>query len=99
MGRELYLVLCENLEEWTGVGVGRRFKREEIYVYLWLIHIVVQQKLTQHCKAIILQLKINFKKDLTVTAPFTFSVVSLECSTFILRSVPIISPISQWCDI
>ena len=29
---------------------------------LWLIHIVVQQKLTQHCKAIILQLKI-FKKE------------------------------------
>ena len=25
-----------------------------------LIHIVVQQKLTQHCKAILLQLKINF---------------------------------------
>ena len=31
------------------------------YVYLWLIHIVVWQKPIQHCKAIILQLKINFK--------------------------------------
>ena len=28
---------------------------------LKLIHVVVQQKPTQHCKAIILQLKINFK--------------------------------------
>ena len=33
------------------------------YVYIQLIHIVVQQKLTQHCKAIILQLKISLKKD------------------------------------
>ena len=37
--------------------MGRRFKREGIYVYLWLIHTVVW-----HYKAIILQLKINFKK-------------------------------------
>ena len=40
-----------------------RFKRERIYVYLWLIHIVVWQKLTQHCKAIIPQLKINKLKN------------------------------------
>ena len=32
-------------------------------MYLWLIHIVVQQKLTQHCKAIILQLKNFLKKN------------------------------------
>ena len=30
--------------------------------YLTLIHVVVWQKPTQHCKAIILQLKINFLK-------------------------------------
>ena len=71
-----------------GLGVGGR-----------LIHIVLWQKRIQHCKAIIFQLKINLKKDLTFTARFTFSVVSLECSTFFLRSVPIISPISQQCDI
>ena len=40
--------------------VGRRLK-EGMYVYLQLIHTVVQQKLAQHCKAIILQLK--KKKD------------------------------------
>ena len=34
-----------------GSGVGGRSKREEIYVYIWLIDFVVQQKLTQHCKA------------------------------------------------
>ena len=31
------------------------------YMYLWLIHIVVWQKSTQFCKAIISQLKINVK--------------------------------------
>ena len=46
----------------VGGEVGGRFKREEIYVYLWLIHVVVRQKPIQHCKAIILQLKINFQK-------------------------------------
>lgn len=37
-------------------------ERGNIYIYLWLIHVVVQQKLIKHCKAIILELKINFKK-------------------------------------
>ena len=36
-------------------GVGGRSKREGIYVYIELIHFIVQQKLTQHCEAIILQ--------------------------------------------
>ena len=39
-----------------------RFKREGTYVYLWLSHVDVWKKPTQYCKAIILQLKINFKK-------------------------------------
>ena len=37
--------------------MGGRFKREGIYVYLWLIHVEVQQKTTKFCKAIILQFK------------------------------------------
>jgi hypothetical protein len=41
-----------------GWEVGGRFKTEETYIYLWLIH--VWQKPAQYCKAIILQLKINF---------------------------------------
>ena len=39
---------------WGG-ELGRRLKREGIYVYIQLIHFVVQQKLTQHCKTIIVQ--------------------------------------------
>ena len=45
-----------------GWGVGGRLMREGIYVYLYRIHIVVYQKPMQHCKAIILQFKINFTK-------------------------------------
>ena len=42
--------------------VGRRFKREVAYVYLWLIHVDVWQKPSQYYKAVILQLKIKFLK-------------------------------------
>lgn len=38
-------------------GEWGRFRREGTNVYLWLMHIVVQQKPTQYFKAIILQLK------------------------------------------
>ena len=42
--------------------VGVRFKREGACVYLWLIHTALWHKSAQYCKAIVLQLKINFKK-------------------------------------
>ena len=45
------------------MGGGGRLRMERIYVYLGLIHVVVWQKPTQHCKAIILQL--NFLKKIT----------------------------------
>ena len=38
-----------------GGGVGGRLKSERIYVHMYVIHMVIQQKLTQHCKAIIRQ--------------------------------------------
>ena len=48
-----------------GLGWGERFRREGIYIYLWLIHVEVRQKTTKFCKAMILQLKklIKFKKE------------------------------------
>ena len=42
-----------------GVRWGRGFKREGTFVYQCLLHADVRQKPTQHCKAIILQLKRN----------------------------------------
>ena len=39
--RKLKQGLCINIEGWE---MGGRFKREGIYVYLWLIHVEVWQK-------------------------------------------------------
>ena len=53
------MALCDDLvviEGWDGEG-GRETQEERIFVCVWLIHFVVQQKLMQHCKAIILQFK------------------------------------------
>ena len=36
--RKLKQGLWINLEGWDGREMGGRFKREEIYVYLWMIH-------------------------------------------------------------
>ena len=36
--RKLKQGLCINLERWDGRAMGGRFKKEGIYVYLWLIH-------------------------------------------------------------
>ena len=39
--RKLKQGLCISLEGWDGEEMGGRFKREEIYVYLWLIYVEV----------------------------------------------------------
>ena len=36
--RKLKQGLCISTEGWDGREMGGRFKREEIYVYLWMIH-------------------------------------------------------------
>jgi len=43
-------------------GAGRRLRKEGERVHLWLIHAVRQRNPTQHCRAIILQLKIKIKR-------------------------------------
>ena len=55
--REIGSVLCVDLEGWDRED-GREAQEGEdlgIYVCIWLIHFVVQQKLIQYCEAIILQ--------------------------------------------
>jgi len=37
----------------VGWGEWEKGPRRRRYVYMWLIHFIVQQKLTQHCEAII----------------------------------------------
>ena len=46
--------------EWEVEG---KFRRDETYAYLWLIHLDLGQKPTQHCKEIILQFKNKFLKN------------------------------------
>ena len=55
---------CDSVEGWD--EVGGQFKREGTYVNLWLIHVDVWQKLTQYCKAVIIQLKIKKKKRMSL---------------------------------
>ena len=55
--REISSVLCDHLEGWDKEG-GRETQEGGdmgIYICIQLIHFVIQQKLTHHCKAIILQ--------------------------------------------
>ena len=44
---------------WTSKEVGRCFKREDVYVALWLIHVGLWQKLW-YCKVIVPQSKVNW---------------------------------------
>ena len=46
-------MFCDDLDGWDE-GVGGGLKREEIYAYIWLIHVVVWQKPTQCYEATIL---------------------------------------------
>ena len=50
------MLLCDDLDRWNE-RVGGRLKRERIYVYIWPIHNVVQQKQTQYCKVLIIPIK------------------------------------------
>ena len=63
--REISTVLCDDLEGWDTEGGSEAQEGGDmgIYVYIQLIHFVVQQKLTQHCKAFILQKRCG-KKNL-----------------------------------
>ena len=50
-------MFCDHLQGYVREG-GRETQEGGdmgIYVYIELIHFVIQQQLTQHCKAIILQ--------------------------------------------
>ena len=50
-------VLCDHLEGWDREG-GRETQEGGdmgTYVYIQLIHFVIQQELTQNCKTMILQ--------------------------------------------
>ena len=64
-----------------GREMGGSFKREGIYVYLWVIHVEFRQKTTKFCKAIILQKK--KKKNSPHIITINFCILSI----FIKRSL------------
>ena len=41
---------------------GKKYKKEGMYVYIQMIHFAVQERLTQLCKANILQYKLILEK-------------------------------------
>ena len=55
--REIISMLCKYLEGWDSVGAREAQEGGDmvIYVGIWLIHFVAQQKRAQYCEAIILQ--------------------------------------------
>ena len=54
---EISSVLCDHLEGWDREGVREAQEGGDmgIYVCIWLIHFVIQKKLTEYCDAIIYQ--------------------------------------------
>ena len=66
--------------------MGGKSKREGISVCVWLIHSFVQWRLTQHCKATILQLK--KKKDVVhIYTMEYYSAIKKEQNWVICRDV------------
>ena len=63
------------------VGTDKWQVKEGIYVYVWLIHFVVQQKLTQHCKATIPQLKKKGRWDRSALSVILVTLGTGPCSS------------------
>ena len=52
----MFEIIYEVMKE-TEIQIVVKTERERTYVYLWLIHVDVQQRPTQYCRALVLQLK------------------------------------------
>ena len=48
-------MLCDDPDGWDGQEMGGSSQREGVCVHIQLVHFIVQKKLTQPCKAIILK--------------------------------------------
>ena len=68
--------------------MGERFEREGTYVYLWLIHVDVWQKPSQHCKAIILKLRKETKKKTLLIAPGFVTAIDMDIACPFLHFYP-----------
>ena len=59
--RELKPGLCDNLEEWDGVGSRMKVQEGGDILYLWLIHVNMWQKPTQYYDYPLIKNKYFFK--------------------------------------
>ena len=76
--KEFSPVLGDDLE--SAVGCGEGSERKGIYTPMLLIHFVVQQKLTQHCKATTPQFYKQNRKKLNSSVNFThMTLAALAC--------------------
>ena len=79
-----------------GWEVGGTFKTEEIYVYLWLIHVSTWQKPAQYCKAIILMWLLSCSVMTNSVTPWT-AAHQTSLSFTISWSCSNTCPLSQSC--
>ena len=82
-------MLFDNPEGWDGGLVGGKIKKVGTYLCLRLIHIVLWLKPTQHCKSIILQLKINLKNHFPRNMWVYFWTLNLILLAYTSISMPV----------
>ena len=76
-----------------GHGGGEPPKREGLYVYGWLIHFPIEQKLNQHYKATTLPTKVRLVKAMV------FPVVMYGCESWTIKKAEHqrIDVFELWC--
>ena len=79
--------------------MGGRLKRDEIYVYVQLIHVVVHQKLTQHYKAIIFQEKLLREVSLFKPCAESMWPLTKQSKKSLVISITETSSISRYLEI
>ena len=84
---ELSSVLCDDLEGWQ--GGGREAQEGGTCAYLRLIHAVGRQKLTRHCKAIILRLRTRLLCTPLLRSPWVKPVHTLLAPRLRLKYPPV----------
>ena len=85
---------------WRTYGCKGTYVCKCSYVCLWLIHVDTWQKLTQYCKAIILQLKVNKIKAKKKKNPtLNFHLRILEKDTQISHIQILLNVCSMWLSI
>ena len=72
MGKDILLYSTENyISNHLWWNMMEDNVRKKIYIYVWLGHFAVQQRLKEHCKSVIIKHLTNEKKKQTSILPFS----------------------------